>query len=1134
MKFKWLWYKNYHFMMRSLLLIIALITISLQLAYSSSASAQGIMDQKLSLQIESKTLKKSIEIIAKKTQLNFLYTTETLSSNKKINFYARDETLREILNKLLGSRNFQFELSDQRILIFPGNQSQDITVTGTVSDENGEPLPGVSVYPKDSQLGTTTDVSGKYSIKIVDEKASLKFSFLGYITQEVVVGRQTQINVKLIPDNKALNEVVVTALNIKRSERSLGYAVTQLSGDKVSTVQTPNLINALSGKVAGVDVGNIGSGVAGSKRVVIRGSSSLTGNNQPLWVIDGIPINSSSLGGLANNAPEGGIDYGDALTGINPDDIESISVLKGNAAAALYGSLASNGVIIVTTKSGKSVNGRTNVEFNSSSMTDHLINLTDFQKQYGQTSKTNAMQLPDNAADAYSSDSWGHKLDGSPAVQFDGVTRPFSYVEDNYKNFFRTGSTITNTLALSGSNTNNNFRISLSDLRNTDIVPNANYSRTSFNAKTSSKFGKLDADVVVNYTYEKALNRPFIGGNHSNLFYSLFYLPGNIDINTLSPGYHPDGSEFTYADGISNPYFVADKTHEDDSKNTLRGSISLKYNFGKLLYVRGRYTRDYYVENRSYYIPEGNLYTSFPDGQLNQQSRQSVVNNYEFIAGINPVKFNKFEINAFVGGNKAVYPRSSINTSGNSFVIPGVYTFNNLGTKQPTTSATNQKTNSLFGSAEFAYDNFLFLTLTGRNDWFSTLPTNNNNLFYPSAALSFVFSDAFKLPSSISFGKFRASTAQVSGDTGPGQLDLSYSLTQTSYNGLPLQYIGTSNIPNKDLKPLSSTDYEFGLEMDFFENRFGFDIDYYRRETKDDIVTTAVSGSSGYATAVLNVGRLKNSGVELLLRATPVKKQNFSWDLTATFSKNNSKVIALGDQVENTPIILAKAKGGEAIVQLEEGKAYGGIYGFAYQRDEKGNKVYNSLGNPLATSNFVYLGNGVYDKLTGLSNNFNFKKFSLYFLLDGKFGADLYSETNATAYDNGKHKATLVGRETGLTPKGVDKDGNPNMVMVTPEKLSSYYKQVGNIAEQFIYDASFIKLREASLRYNIPHLLLNKIKVRDASISFIARNLLTIYKDKNLENVDPESNISSGNDQGIERLVYPTTRSFGLSLKIGL
>lgn len=1023
--------------------------------------------------------------------------------------------------------------------------AQSHVVNGKVSDEGGKPLEGATITVKGSNTSTTSNASGAYSITVPSSQSVLVFSFVGLASQEIKAGSRNNIDISLVASSQGMENVVVTALNMKRNPRSLGYSVTQLDGSKVNTVQTPNLVNALSGKVAGVDVGNIANGVAGTKRIVIRGESSLTGNTNPLWVVDGIPINTNTLGGLANNTPEGGIDYGDGLTGINPDDIESISVLKGNAAAALYGSRASNGVILVTTKSGRSVKGKTNVDFSSSILMDKLIDQTNFQNIYGQSSinQLSGRELPTSADNAKGSDSWGHIMDGTPAPQFDGVVRPFSPVENNYTRFFNTGSTITNTLALSGSSASHDYRVSFSDLRNNDIVPNSKFNRSGINTKTHSRFGKMDVDLVLNYIYEKAVNRPFIGGNHDNQFYSLLYLPNTIDIASLNPGYDSIGREFLFTQGVSNPYYIVNKESELDTRNRLTGGITLKYDITKWLYARGRFTRDFYQAKRLQFIPDNNMSSSFPynspsniGGILNQRSVDNTENNYELLIGLNPELKGKFDVNAFVGGNINWRAGSQLNESGNTFIVPNVYTFNNLKTKLPSTSESKQRTNSLFGSLELSYNKYVYLTLTGRNDWFSTLPLTSNNLFYPAASLSFVFSDAFKMPAFITFGKLRASTAQVSGDTDPYQLDLSYSLDALLYNSsLPLQTIGTSNIPNKFLKPLLSKDYEIGMEMDFLQSRIGFDVAYYDRQIKDDIIKTAVSSATGYSTAILNVGKLENKGIEVLLKGTPIKTRDLTWDVTATFSKLNNKVVALGAGTQGAPIQLATSKSGNASVKLVEGMRYAVIYGFTYQRDSaSGQKIYDSRGFPVVNTTPKILGYGTYDKLLGVSNTFAYKNLSLYFFVDGKFGADIYSETNATAYKNGKHMATLEGREEGLIAEGLDQNGGKNSVQVTPDNLSSYYNQIGSISEQFVYDASFVKLREVALSYRISKSFLNKIGFSSAAVSVVARNVATLYKDKNLENVDPESNVAANNQQGIERMTYPSIRSFGLTIKFGL
>lgn len=1103
------------------------------------AKSQDLSTKRIDLDVHEVPIKEALMDIQRKSNLQFVYDGDIDKyATVKVTVRESDIPVKKALLLVLKNTNLHFVQMNDHIMITASRSVGGATTSapgavfllrGKVTDEIGSALEGASVSLNGARAALTNK-DGLFELSGAHDHDMLSMTFVGFARQQITVGREKFLTIQLRRDEKSMSDVVVTALNFKRNPKSLGYSITTLEGSQVNTVQTPNIISALSGKVAGVDVSNTANGVAGSKRIVIRGAASITGNTQPLWVVDGIIIDASNLGSAS---PTGGIDYGDGLTGINPDDIASISVLKGNAAAALYGSRASNGVILITTKRGRT-DGKTSVDFSSSMLMDKFINPTDFQHEYGQTSGTQGTALPTSATDAYTASSWGHKLDGSPAVQFDGVTRPFIAHKDNFERFFRTGNTITNTLGLSGGTKSSDYRISVSDLRNTDIVPNSGYSRTGFNSKLHSQYGKMDVDVVLDYTYERAKNRPYIGGNTSNIFYSLLYLPANIDVSTLKPGYTPDGNELQFAPGVSNPYFFINKEHEEDTRNRLMGSLSLKYQFTKWLYARGRFTRDYYIFKSQQYVPQGALSTSTPLGALTQQSITNTDNNYEFILGTNPLPTGKLKIDAFAGGNIDWRAREKDNLNGQAFVVPGVYTFNNLQSKTPSTSSSTERTNSLFGSLNLSYDDYLFLTMTARNDWFSTLPVERDNLIYPSADLAFVLSDAFKLPEWVSFAKLRTSAAQVSGDPSPGQLNLSYQLSPTSYGSQQLQYISSDNIPNKDLKPLLSTDFEAGLEAGFFKNRLSIDADYFERQVRDDIVTTTVPTSTGYSTAVKNIGKLDSKGIEVLLRVTPVRLRDLSWNLTFNFSTIDNRVIALGDGTEKgANIVLASSKSGNGTIQLEEGQRYGGIYGFTYQLDTKGNKTYDATGLPLYNSNPTRLANGQYTKLAGMSSTLNYKNFSLYFQLDGKFGASIYSETNEEAYSNGKHKSTLVGRETGITGVGANQSGGTNTVTVPAINIQSYYSQISNITQQFVYSADFVKLRELALSYSFRSGLLRKAGLNSASVALVARNLAILYKDKRLENVDPESNLLSSNAQGLERMDYPPTRNFGVTLKVG-
>lgn len=1010
-------------------------------------------------------------------------------------------------------------------------------VTGIVMNEKSELLAGVTVQVR-SQSGKesyviSTNEKGMFLFQKLKVGATYEFtvSNIGYETTVIknYLVNQTKNNsllVKLKVSNTQLNEVVVTALNIKRNTKNLGYLVENIGGDKVNDIKAVSIENALAGKVAGLDASNTANGVAGSKRVTLRGISSISGNNEPLWVIDGIPINTTSIS-TATPGGGGGIDFGDGLTGINPDDIESITVLKGNAAAALYGSRASTGVILITTKSGSSLaRNKMQVDYNGSYTTDKAIDYTDWQYQYGQG--TSGMK-PTSQQDVLSSiNSWGAKLDGSPVIQFDGKLRPYVAQRNNVKNFYTAGHTLSNDVSFSGRTDRTNFRLSASNLMNNDIVPTSAYRRNTFSFHSETRYNKLSVNTVVNYTDEAATNREIVGGNASNLHYTIVNMPTNVNVLDLKPGVDSTGAELGLTTmGIpTNPYFVTNRMHEEDERRRINGSLEIKYDFTKWLYAKGRLLEDYFDYNETDYTPSGVIWSP-KGGGLTQNARTNAEENYEFIIGTPGGRvFKDWKVSAFFGGNvyNTLLQASDIN--GTPFVIADVYTVNNLAVKFPSTSYSQQRINSLFGNVEIDKDNFS-LNLTGRQDWFSTLPLNSNTLFYPSVSLSYNLDNRY-LPSWISSAKARGSFAQVSGGASPYQLSLSYTLDPNTYNGISLQGIGNTTVPNPNLKPLLSSEYEVGADLGFLKDRIALNVTYYSRKTTQDIVTTNVSVTSGYSSAVVNLGEMTNKGIETSLRMDLLHSPKFDWNVTALFSYNKNNVLNLGNSISS--LQLAGSKTGNAFVDVQKGHPYGQVEGYTYSRDAKGNIIYDNSGNPTTSGQLQLFGSGVYDKLASLGNTFSWNNFSLYFLLDAKFGAKIYSEENSLAVANGKSKETLPGRENGLTVEGVDASDNPSKITITPANLVNYYSNVAAITQNYVYDASFIKLREISLGYTFPHKLLAQMPFSRLNLSLIARNLLILYK--KTPNMDPESNTTSDNAQGIAATVYPPTRNIGVSLKV--
>ncbi len=1034
------------------------------------------------------------------------------------------------------------------------------TISGTVTEKgSGSPLPGVSIIIEGTTTGGVTDFDGKYSINAENSKDKLLvFSFIGYKTTSVkLTGENQVIDIALEEDANALDEVVVTALGIKRESKALGYSLTKVDGDDLTQVKTASAINSLQGRVAGVNISTSSTGAAGSSRVIIRGASSLTGNNQPLYVVDGIPIINQTKGSAVG--PFGGEhgDGGDDISSINPDDIASVSVLKGSSAAALYGSLASNGVIMITTKSGKKQQGF-GVEYSGSITFDKInTDLQDFQTQYGQGNNHlkpgfeydgagNPVEIADNALaidDAVTSSlqSWGARLDGSSVINWDGVRRPYSYTGNNLDKFYDTGTTTVNTVAVTKGSENGSYRFSFTNLENKDIFPNTTLNRKSFSLTTSSQINpKLTSSVNVKYIIEKAHNRITIGDTPGNANTVAFVLPSSLDIYDLKPGAGADGLELRFQPSqfITNPYWVVNRFNNDDLKNRFIASTTLRYDITDWLYINGRAGLDTYNLGRKQVTPYGTAYR--PAGQLYQAKSTYKLFDADIMLGIDKALTEKIATNSIIGANTRKSTFSALSARGSSFVVIGLEDLNNTTLPIPKNNFFETKTNSLYGSFEASYDNAFYLTFTGRNDWFSTLSfpgkTTPNNEFYWSLSGSLLLNEALKLPEAINYAKFRASYAQVAGGASNAYaLNLDYAVTG-SFQGQSFGQLNGSSIPNPNLVPFQKNEFELGLDGRFFKNRLHFDIAYYANNTTKDIVSAAAAISSGYSSATLNIGELENKGIEFLLGGSPIKNENFSWNTSFNLGYNDSEIIHT--DAEDTPINVdrSQSRSKTAIISHIVGEHYGVIFGSSYKRDANGNIVYDLSGSiPKAVQgeNKV-LGQGVAPLTLGFSNTFKYKDFSLNFLIDAKFGGQVHSGTNRELMLRGLHKKTLRGRENGLEVSGVDTNGNPFTTTVAPKDLRTYYGFIAaensGIAEEFVYDTDFIKFRELSISYNLPKNVLKNIFVSDLRFSLIGRNLFFISK--SIDNVDPEASLNNLNSQGIERFGIPSTRSYGFSINV--
>jgi TonB-linked SusC/RagA family outer membrane protein len=1026
-------------------------------------------------------------------------------------------------------------------------------IAGRVVAVNGKALQGVSVTVQKTHRGTTTDPGGAFSVN-ADKEDSLLFSFVGYKTLVQSARKIGADGVVMEPSNQPLTEVLVTAMGIRKQERALGYSTNDLDGSLFTQSREVNLGNALIGQAAGVSVDQNATGPFGSSRVLIRGNASLSGNNQPLYVIDGVPYDNTTQGFAGQY---GGFDLGDGLSDISPDDIAKILILKGVAASSLYGYRGGNGAILITTKSGLNTHG-IGVQVNNNVTLNKAIDEHDYQQTYGQG--TTGLK-PVNAGMALAAPyySWGARLDGSPAVNYIGNTYAYNPVRNNFGNFFRTGVTDQSSIALTGANTRGHFRLGLSDLSLAAVVPNSYMQQEGINLNsTYSVTDKLQMILTADYVFEHIQNRASISDVPGNVIAAPTYLANSFDIRWMkNHTVLPDGTEWlpgSIDDYFENPYYIAYDYLNTSDRNRLTGGLTLKYNLLDWLYVQGQATGDGYTFNVTEIVPSGVEYTrsnGVNGGNLTQYELDFHEVNANFMIGLHKKYGDAFTFDANLGANEqdnvtTVAGIGAVPNSGNRaagpFIVADNYNPNNIAVKPYSSSDQHYRVNSLYGSVELGYRNYLFMDLTARNDWFSTLNIQSDHYLYPSLSGSYLFSEAWHLPKWISLGKLRASYAAASNGTSPYQNILGFGVEGYTVSGQPLGYIatsyGTPTIPDSNLRPVSIHEEEFGVYLRFLEDRLGLDVTVYNKLTTDDIVSVTASPTSGYDQSVENLGRIRNRGIELLWTAIPIRSRHFSWNTSFNLSVNDNDVLYVGGP---NSIVISGAYprwGSEVSVSNVVGLPYGQIIGYAYRRDPKGNIIYsNGISNPTPAgepepTGVIPLGSTVYKQAGGFSNDFHYRSFTLSMLIDFKYGAKIYSGTNLLLYYYGLQKKTLQGRGEGYIGKGVLEDGQPNNIAVPAQQ---YFQDISaggtdHIAEEFVYDASFIKWRSASLTYTFPASMFRRKYIKGVNMSLVGRNLAILMK--HVPNVDPESGINNTNGQGLELTGYPAERSFGCNLNV--
>ena len=1114
----------------------------------------------ITLNVQNEAAESVFHKITQQTGLKFFYDYDVVKNVPLVTLNVTDAALKTVLGKVTDQTKLKFDQKKETILVSAGKavkaqRGKPVTAKGRVLDANGEPVIGATVQVPGTTTGTITDIDGNFAIN-AETGQELLVSYVGFQSAKVKVSERP-LNVELVESSIAVDEVVVTALGIKKEKKALAYSVTEVKGDDMNRVKVANLATGLAGKVAGVNVSKPATGVMGSSRIIIRGNGSLAGDNQPLYVIDGVPMDNSNYGqaGLW-----GGADGGDGISSINSEDIESMSVLKGGTAAALYGSRAANGAIVITTKRGSV--GKVRLEYNMSYTNEHLtFKNDDFQWEYGSGIKgvnpemmaygiiMNNPNIPEayrptyiestakQLANQLGTMSFGGKLDGSMVMQFDGVRRPYvASGKDNFKNFYENGWSLTNNVAVSGGTDKVQFRLAVGDQRFHDLMPNSKLGRNNITLSVNSKLDEhLTIKANVMYVRERTHNRPFLGDMNFNASASLYSIAPNTNVLDLQKAVNEDGTEFLPSGNgyIHNPYYIANYYNTQDSKDRVIGSVEAQYNFTPNWYLRGRVGGDMINRRAKDVIPWGTA--TLKEGQISTSSTYNGEFNVEAIAGYtNTFKEGKFSVDAFVGWNTMGSWWNSTSAFGKNFIQPGFNAMGNAGVTSGSHTDSESYINSIFGQAEFSYNRMLYLTFTGRNDWFSALSykgkSAKNNIFYPSVGAGFIVSEAVKLPEWIPFLKVRGSWSQSGGGVGPYQLGLTYAYNQ-SFGKYPIGSIGGDGvIPNMNLKPLTSISYEAGIEARFLNNRLGLDLTYYVRNTKDDIVDAGVSSASGYGAVKINAGKVHNHGIELLLTAVPVKTRNFTWNSSFNFSYNKSEVKHITEGIKEFQIQEARTnhQGGMAFATImhEVGEPYGIIKGTPYKRNDKGEIMFQN-GVPMR-GELTKLGETVSPYTFGLNNSFSYKGINVSFLIDAKVGGKLFSQTNDFMYFFGRHKNTLPGREGGVIGKGVKEDGvTPNDVKVD---AMTYYMAQAGITEEFIYDASFVKLRELSVGYTFPQKWVKKLGMSSLSLALVGRNLWNIYDDVPL--VDPESCMGIGNGQGFELYGLPATRSIGFNLNV--
>ncbi len=1117
----------------------------------SQAANSFSQETEFTLHLKSTTIKEVCKELERKSDYRFVFAgNANKEANKRVNVNAESQDIEEILDDLLSDTKLAYRILDNQVVVYLDKdknsdeatreavqeqieeqvaQQQKKQITGKIVDVKGEPVIGANIIETGTTNGTVTDANGNFSLQVKND-ATIRVSYIGYLDQNINTTDRTSFDIVLKEDTRALDELVVTALGIKREAKALGYSVTKVGEQEFAKIREVNFMNSLVGKVAGLDIGGNISNPAGSTRITLRGNTSIAGDNQPLFIINGIPMNNSKLGesGESGQIPN----WGDNISSLNSEDIEEITVLKGATAAALYGSRAKNGAILITTKSGRDRKGF-GVEFTTHNTWEVPYFLWDeiMQKEYG-VGMGGVRPYTAAFAARYNQRHWGEKLDGKMTMHYDGKEHPYSYQNDKLlDDFYSTGFSTSNTVAFSNSNESGSFRLGITEMRTDGIVQNFNMKRRNISLSTTQKiFEALEFAANVEYINEDVKNRYF-RNTQGGIPQTILMIANSMGPEELSPGYDENLNETGVGtDGnATNPYFVLNRFRNVSDKDRFITAVTAKWDILSWLYLRAKVGQDYFTFKTENIIPDGTAF--YKEGRVEQSERKFFERNYELLLGLDKNLSDDLSFNLNVGGNLMSQKGFVTSITGLGLNIPHFLNINNTKQRSSGSSVSERKTNSVFGVAELGFRDWLFVNVTGRNDWYSTLNPASNSYFYPSIGGSFIFTELFDLPDFFSFGKLRSSYATVGGDTSPYQLHLTYGVSgeESSFNGRPFGYIAQSTVPNINIRPLRVDEFEVGGDFKFFDNRLGLDIAYYNKLTSDDITTESISTTSGYSGNLVNVGQVRNKGFEFLLYGTPVSLKDFSWDISLNGTFSESKVLKISDQVSE--LTLYREAG--AVFKQVEGKPYSFITGRTTLKNDKGEEILDAQGLPQLAPDLVDFGSGIHRFMAGINNNLSYKNFLLSFSIDGKFGAKIFSRTHNQLYHRGLLKSTLPGREDGIVLPGVNAEGQPNTVRIPAQQVSTraIVQRRRDAVDDFLFDASFIKLRNVSLTYTLPQSVLQSVKfIQGATISLVGRNLATLMR--HTPGIDPETNALSGNIQGLEDNSLPPVRNIGVNINV--